>query len=91
MKLHQFIKTLGFIIALSSILLASNSKWAPIMMGDIITFVPYGQSNTLKTLKNVYAPNDLVRVNVDASLSKDQDWVGVFPKNASNAWSNVIA
>ena len=91
MKLHQFIKTLGFIIALSSILLASNSKWAPIMLGDITTFIPYGQSNTLKTLKNVYAPNDLVSVNVNASLSKDQDWVGIYPKNANNSWNNVIA
>ena len=80
------------IIGLSDILFgALNSKWAPIMMGDITSFVPYTQTNELKTLKDVYKPNEIVSIKVNAVLSGDQDWVGVYPKNKNNSWSNVIA
>ena len=80
------------IIGLSDILFgAMNSKWAPIMMGDITIFVPYTQTNELKTLKDVYKPNEIVSIKVNAVLSGDQDWVGVYPKNKNNSWSNVIA
>ena len=79
------------IIGFNSTLGAVNLTWVPIMMGDITTFMPYSQGNTLKTLKNVYKPNDIVSVNVNATLSGDDDWVGVYPKNESNSWANVIA
>lgn len=70
---------------------ASSVTWAPIMMGDITTFVSYAQTNEIKTLKNVYKPNELVSVKVNAALSGDQDWVGVYSKNAVNNWENVVA
>jgi len=95
MKLHQLIKTLGFIIALSSILLASNSKWAPVMMGDITTFVPC--ENTviaplpIKTIQNTYNVDDTVSISVNTPLSGDEDWVGVFRAGENNDWANVIA
>jgi len=88
--LKSIISILGLVILLSSASFA-QVNWAPIMMGDTTMFVPYGQTNALKTLKDVYKPNDLVSVKVDAALSGDQDWVGVYHKNASSAWANVVA
>ena len=49
------------------------------------------KTSTLETLKGVYKPNDLVSVKVDGTLSGDKDWVGIFPKNADNSGSNVVA
>ena len=89
--MYKLLKILSITIGLTGMLNASSSTWVPIMMGDITTFIPYGQSNALKTLKNVYKPNDIVSVKVDAALSGDQDWVGVYHKNDSNAWANVVA
>jgi len=88
--LKSIITTLGFVTLLSSASFA-QVNWAPIVMGDITTFAPYAKTNTLQTLKNVYKPNDLVSVKVDAALSGDKDWVGVYHKNASSAWANVVA
>jgi len=90
--LKKFFIHIILTMGLSSIfVVAMDGKFAPIMMGDITTFVPYVKGNELQTLKNVYKPNDIVRVKVDAALSGDQDWVGVYPKNAVSNWSNVIA
>lgn len=36
------------------------------------------------------APNENIQFNL-GFLSGDQDWVGIYPKDASNSWSNVIA
>jgi len=49
------------------------------------------KTNTLQTLTSVYKPNDLVSVKVDAALSGDEDWVGVYPKNANSDWANVVS
>ena len=89
--MYKIFKLVILIIGLNSALSATNSSWVPIGMGDITTFVPYGQINTLKTLKNVYKPNDLVSVKVDAALSGDEDWVGVYHKGAVSNWANVVA
>jgi len=45
----------------------------------------------IQTLKTSYQPNETVSVNINAPLSGDKDWVGIFPKDADNRWSNVIA
>ena len=89
--MYKLFKTLIMIIGLNSTLGAVSLTWAPIMMGDITTFVPYGQINELKTLKNVYKANDIVSVKVNAALSGDEDWVGVYPENAVSNWANVVA
>jgi len=90
MKQYNIIK-LVLLLVLYNVFANAKINWAPIIMGDITTFAPYGQTNELKTLKDVYKPNDLVSVKVNAALSGDQDWVGVYHKNASSAWKNVVA
>jgi len=90
MKQNNIIK-LVLSLVLYSVFANAKINWAPIMMGDITTFAPYAKTNTLQTLKDVYRPNDIVDVKVDAALSGDQDWVGVYHKNASSAWANVVA
>jgi len=90
MKQNNIIK-LVLLIVLYSVFANAKMNWAPIIMGDITTFAPYAKTNTLQTLKDVYKPNDLVSVKVDAALSGDQDWVGVYHKNASSAWANVVS
>jgi hypothetical protein len=92
MKLYKLIKIVIFtIIGFSSMLNASETKYVPIMIGDITTFLPYGQTNELNTIKNIYKPNDIVSVKVNAALSGDEDWVGVYPKTAVSNWGNIIA
>jgi len=90
MKQNNIIK-LVLLLVLYSVFANAKINWAPIMMGDITTFAPYAKTNTLQTLKDVYKPNDLVSVKVDAALSGHEDWVGVYHKNASSAWKNVVA
>jgi len=61
---------------------------------DATVRASYGFSvsgDAFKTIKAQYAPNETVSVLVNVPLSGEKDWVGVFPKNASNAWGNVIA
>jgi hypothetical protein len=79
------------IISFSGVMNAGSTKYAPIIMGDTTTFIPYGQTNELNTIKDVYKPNDIVSVKVNAALSGDEDWVGVYPKTAVSNWENVIA
>jgi len=43
------------------------------------------------TTKNSYTPNETVTVKVLGELSGDQDWAGIFHKNADNSWGNVLA
>jgi len=90
MKQNNIIK-LVLLLVLYSVFANAKINWAPIMMGDITTFAPYAKTNTLQTIKDVYRPNEIVNVKVDAALSGDQDWVGVYHKNASSAWKNVVA
>ena len=43
--MYKIFKIIIMIIGLNGALSASNSSWAPIIMGDITTFVPYVKSN----------------------------------------------
>jgi len=45
----------------------------------------------MHTVKEVYRANETVSINLSGALSGDQDWVGVFHKDADNSWGNVIA
>jgi len=59
---------------------------------DVESKVAFRVGTTLKTSKAIYNPSDIVHVTLDAdNLSGDQDWVGIFPKDADNRWSNVVA
>jgi len=91
MKQKNIIKLVLLLVLYSVFANAKSINWAPIVMGDIITFAPYVKTNTLQTLKDIYKPNELVSVKVDAALSGDEDWVGVYPKNAVSNWANVIS
>ena len=42
------------------------------------------------TTKDSYVSNESITVKVQGELSGDQDWVGVFSKEADNSWSNVV-
>jgi len=91
MKQSGIIKSILLLILYSIFASAKPINWIPIAIGDITTFVPNGQTNEIHTLKNVYRPNETVSVMVNAPLSGDEDWIGVFPKDADNRWSNVVA
>jgi len=95
MDLNRLIKILIITIGFSGILSAVTLKWIPIMMGDIVTFVPHVSGNSLpipiKTTQSTYNVDDTVSINVNTPLSGDEDWVGVYPAGASNDWGNVIA
>jgi len=45
----------------------------------------------MHTVKEVYRANETVSVKLSGTLSGDDDWVGVFHKDADNSWGNVIA
>lgn len=85
---------LFFVLIMSTLLNASNN-WIPIMVGDIITFVPYIQTNHttphIATQAAQYEPNDTVSITIDGQLSGDDDWVGVYRVEDNNDWGNVIA
>jgi len=89
--MYKLFKIIIIIIGFNSTLGAVNLTWVPISVGDITTFVPYVKNNAFKTLKDTYKPSDIVNVEIDTTLSGDEDWVGIYPKNANNSWVNVIA
>jgi len=45
----------------------------------------------LNTLKDSYNTDETVGVRIEAELSGDQDWVGIFKVSDNNDWGNVIA
>ena len=87
--LKQILTIVSFIAFFTSMSIAQKN-WVPIVMADIMTFVPYGESS-LNVFKEYYVPNETVSVNVQGELSGDKDWVGIYPKGSSTSWSNVIA
>jgi len=85
-----------FLVLIMSTIVNASSHMVPIIMGDIITFVPQG--NSIKTVKEVYpaslyldASAPTVKVNIEGPLSGDQDWVGIFKKGAEITWANTLA
>jgi len=48
------------------------------------------QPTLIETRKDIYAENEKVQVRVDNMLGDPKDWVGIYPKDSSNAWGNVV-
>ena len=91
----KLFKLVIMMIGCVAILNAANPKWAPIMMGDITTFIPYTPLDDthvpLKTAQDTYRANEYVSIVVDRPLSGDHDWVGIYRVGDSNDWAHVIA
>jgi len=90
--------TIFFGISLVSSVAFSKNNWAPVMVGDVITFVPYLATvppvptiDKIKTVQSTYNSDETVSITVNTPLSGDRDWVGIFRVGASNDWENVIA
>jgi len=73
-------------------LYAVDTKWVPVMVGDILIIVPgYVKSNIIATPKSVYRSDETVSVVVNASLSGDHDWAGIYPVGAGSERANATA
>jgi len=46
---------------------------------------------TVTTNKTTYFNNENITVTFANMVAKNQDWIGIYPKDSSNAWGNVIA
>ena len=46
---------------------------------------------TLSTNKASYLTNEQITVNFANMAAKNQDWIGIYPKESSSAWKNVVA
>ncbi len=46
---------------------------------------------TIVTAKRVYRPDEVVVVQVSGMSGNSDDWVGIYPKGAGNAWENVVS
>jgi len=44
---------------------------------------------TVSIDNDAVSPNENIHVSL-SNLSGNQDWVGIYPKNASNSWGNVV-
>ena len=44
----------------------------------------------ISTSKNTYNPNENIVVEINNQAEDNQNWVAIYPKNASNAWKNQI-
>lgn len=46
---------------------------------------------SIQTSKNTYEKNEKIVVNLSEILPTNGDWVGIYPKEASTAWENVVS
>ena len=61
------------------------------IQADLSVTANFAANPTVSTAKATYNPNETVSADVAGSLSGDKDWVGIYPADANNSWSNVIA
>jgi len=47
-------------------------------------------STTVQTSKDNYSPKESIRVIVHDMLGNPNDWVGIYPKESTNDWANVL-
>jgi len=89
-----------FLVLIFSTVVNASSNWAPIVMGDIITFVPYTETiappphdttSYVTTTVAQYEPNETVSISITGELSGDQDWAAIYRVGDNNDWANVIA
>jgi hypothetical protein len=45
---------------------------------------------TVSVDKTTYAPAENIKVTLSGMPGNEGDWVGIFPKNSSNEWENVL-
>ena len=59
----------------------------------ILTLLLLGtiQAATISTTKPLYNTNEAVKVTVGEMPNDAGNWIGIYPKGASNAWENVVA
>ena len=58
---------------------------------EVTRTVTVNEVPSVATEKAIYTPNEIVTVNVQGTLSGDEDWAGVYLAGSSNDWANVIA
>ena len=46
---------------------------------------------TITTNKTTYFNNEQITVNFANMAAKNQDWIGIYPKNSSSKWGNQVA
>ena len=46
---------------------------------------------TVTTNKTTYLYNEKMTINFANMEAKNEDWIGIYPKNSNNDWDNVIA
>jgi len=48
-------------------------------------------ATNISTQKNSYNIGETINVTYSNTVSRDQDWIGIYPLGASNNWSNVVS
>jgi len=56
-----------------------------------LLFISILNAANLNLNKKNYAKNENIVVNFTNMVAKNRDWIGIYPRNSSNAWGNVIA
>ncbi|NPA81238.1 MAG: hypothetical protein GXO31_01380 [Epsilonproteobacteria bacterium] len=46
---------------------------------------------SISCVKDVYIEGERIVVNVSGLAGNDDDWIGIYPRGASNDWENVVA
>ena len=49
-----------------------------------------GGAVRMDTLKDLYSPNEKIRINFHDLVDLNKDWIGIYPQGSSNAWENVV-
>ncbi len=47
-------------------------------------------ATTVQTIKDIYAPQEQIKITVEGMLGNQQDWVGIYPVGSTNDWANVV-
>jgi len=45
---------------------------------------------TVETTKDIYAPQEKIRVHVSGMLGHEKDWIGIYPVGSTSIWENVL-
>ena len=56
-----------------------------------LLFVSILNAANLNLNKATYTNNEKIIVNFTNMTAKNRDWIGIYPKNSSTAWRNVVA
>ena len=55
-----------------------------------IILVNFANATEMTTPSDIYEPGVVLTIEVKDKPNNYQDWIGIYPKNANNSWSNVI-